>query len=179
MHGGRIYVESEGIGHGSTFRIVLPTTIAKVVVAEAASDGASAAAAHRLVANLQGLRILAVDDDPDALALVREILENAGAELMLAASGAEALDALSRSLPDVIVSDIAMPKMDGFQLISEIRTHANPSVRAIPAAALTAYTRSEDSARARRSGFQRHLAKPIDPAELTVAVALLAGRPAA
>jgi PAS domain S-box-containing protein len=178
MHGGRIYVESEGLDHGSTFRIILPTTISNVAVDEAASHGASAAGAHRLV-NLQGLRILAVDDDPDALALVREILENAGAELMLAASGAEALDALNRSVPDVIVSDIAMPKMDGFQLISEIRTHANPSVRAIPAAALTAYTRSEDSARARRSGFQRHLAKPIDPAELTVAVALLAGRPAA
>ncbi len=181
MHGGRIYVESAGVGQGSTFRILLPTTMAQAApaVTGRASDAGSTETRQQLVANLQGLRVLAVDDDADALALVREILENAGAEMMLASSGAEALEILSRAQPDVIVSDIAMPRMDGFQLISEIRTHANAAIRAIPAAALTAYARSEDNVRARRSGFQRHLAKPIDPAELTVAVASLAGRPVA
>jgi CheY-like chemotaxis protein len=112
------------------------------------------------------------------LSLVREILENSGAEMMVATSAAEALEILNRETPDAIVSDIAMPRMDGFQLIAQIRSHANAAVRAIPAAALTAYARSEDSARARNSGFQLHLAKPIDPVELTAAVASLVGRSA-
>jgi len=176
MHGGTIRAESPGVGLGSTFRIVLPTTITRLT--QQVTDRAVTAhdVASVSVANLQGLRILAVDDDADALSLVREILENAGAEMMVATSAAEALEILNRETPDAIVSDIAMPRTDGFQLIAQIRNHPKAEVRAIPAAALTAYARSEDSARARRNGFQLHLSKPIDPVELTIAVASLVGR---
>jgi len=178
MHGGTIHAESPGVGLGSTFRIVLPTTMTRLTQqttdrAVGAHDVASVA-----VANLEGLRILAVDDDADALSLVREILENAGAEMMVATSAAEALEILNRETPDAIVSDIAMPRTDGFELIAQIRRHPKAEVRSIPAAALTAYARSEDSARARRNGFQLHLSKPIDPVELTIAVASLVGRSA-
>ena len=178
MHGGTIRAESAGVGLGSTFRIVLPTTITRLT--QQATDRAVTAhdVASVSVANLQGLRILAVDDDADALSLVREILENAGAEMMVATSAAEALEILNRETPDAIVSDIAMPRTDGFQLIAQIRNHPKAEVRAIPTAALTAYARSEDSARARRSGFQLHLSKPIDPVALTIAVASLVGRSA-
>jgi signal transduction histidine kinase/ActR/RegA family two-component response regulator len=178
MHGGTIHAESPGVGLGTTFRIVLPTTITRLTQQTTNQAGAAHEVASVSVANLVGLRILAVDDDADALSLVREILENSGAEMMVATSAAEALEILNRETPDAIVSDIAMPRMDGFQLIAQIRSHANAAVRAIPAAALTAYARSEDSARARNSGFQLHLAKPIDPVELTAAVASLVGRSA-
>ena len=178
MHGGTIRAESPGVGLGSTFRIVLPTTITRLTQQTADRAVAAHDVASVSVANLVGLRILAVDDDADALSLVREILENAGAEMMVATSAAEALEILNRETPDAIVSDIAMPRTDGFELIAQIRHHPQAEVRAIPAAALTAYARSEDSVRARRSGFQLHLSKPIDPVALTIAVASLVGRSA-
>lgn len=178
MHGGTIRAESPGVGLGSTFRIVLPTTITRLTQQTADRAVAGHDVASVSVANLVGLRILAVDDDADALSLVREILENAGAEMMVATSAAEALEILNRETPDAIVSDIAMPRTDGFELIAQIRHHPQAEVRAIPAAALTAYARSEDSVRARRSGFQLHLSKPIDPIALTIAVASLVGRSA-
>jgi PAS domain S-box-containing protein len=178
MHGGTIRAESPGVGLGSTFRIVLPTTITRLTQQTADRAVAADDVVSVSVANLVGLRILAVDDDADALSLVREILENAGAEMMVATSAAEALEILNRETPDAIVSDIAMPRTDGFELIAQIRHHPQAEVRAIPAAALTAYARSEDSVRARRSGFQLHLSKPIDPVALTIAVASLVGRSA-
>ena len=156
MHGGTIHAESPGVGLGSTFRMVLPTTITRL----AQQTTNQAVAAHDVTsvsaANLEGLRILAVDDDADALLLVREILENAGAEMMVATSAAEALELLNRETPDAIVSDISMPRTDGFQLIAQIRSHANATVRAIPAAALTAYARSKTrAARAAASAAPR------------------------
>jgi hypothetical protein len=122
----------QALGLGSTFRIVLPTTITRLT--QQATDRAVSAhdVASVSVANLQGLRILAVDDDADALSLVREILENAGAEMMVATSAAEALEILNRETPDAIVSDIAMPRTDGFQLIAQIRHHPKAEVRSNP-----------------------------------------------
>src|SRR5207248_7840822 len=124
-----------------------------------------------VVPRLDGIRILAVDDDRDALALLREILEATGATVITADSGKSALDKLARARADVLVADLGMPEMNGFQLIEQIRQSADDQVREIPAAALTAFARSEDRTRALRSGFHMHLSKPIDPGELMAATA--------
>jgi CheY-like chemotaxis protein len=128
---------------------------------------------------LEGVRILAVDDDRDALAMVREILEATGATVTTADSAQQALDALEEMTPDVLLADLGMPHMNGFDLIDRVRRSERRAVREIPAAALTAYARSEDRTKALRRGFQMHLAKPIDPGELMAAMAALARRPRA
>jgi CheY-like chemotaxis protein len=125
---------------------------------------------------LDGIRILVVDDDRDALALSREILEVTGATVTTADSGQDALDKLATGIADVLIADIGMPRMDGFELIARVRASGESAVREIPAAALTAFARSEDRSRAMRSGFEVHLSKPIDPGELMAAAATLARR---
>jgi CheY-like chemotaxis protein len=107
---------------------------------------------------------------------VSEVLQAAGARVTTAASAAEALKVLDADVPDVIVADLGMPHVDGFQFIGRVRRHHSSRVRDVPAAALTAYARSEDRMKALRAGFQMHLAKPIDPAELVTTVAALAKR---
>ena len=108
--------------------------------------------------------------------MIAEILGVAGADVTGVDSAPDALATLNDLRPDVIIADIGMPQMDGFQFVAELRQSPDASLRDIPVAALTAYARSEDRARALRSGFQIHLAKPIDPAELMAAVAALAKR---
>jgi CheY-like chemotaxis protein len=125
---------------------------------------------------LAALRVLVVDDDADATALMREVLEAAGAVVFSAGSGTEALRLLTTTTADVLVTDIGMPGMDGFELVGELRRSPNPALRNLPAAALTAYARSEDRTRSLKQGFQMHLAKPIDPGELVTAVAALGRR---
>jgi CheY-like chemotaxis protein len=126
--------------------------------------------------NLNGVHVVAVDDDEDALTLVHDILETAGAQVTTVASAPAALKALEHAAADVLIADIGMSGMDGYELIAQIRKSSLTRMRAIPAAALTAYARSEDRAKALRLGFQMHLAKPIDPNELMAAVAALANR---
>jgi PAS domain S-box-containing protein len=178
LQGGRIFAASDGPGKGSTFRIELP-----VRSAQASRPGetrehptAPVAGGHIDVPTLHGVRILVVDDDRDALALVREILEATGATVTTADSGQEALEKLQRAKPDVLIADLGMPTMSGFELIDRVRHAEDTDVRQIPAAALTAFARSEDRAKALRSGFEMHLAKPIDPGELMAAAAALAKR---
>jgi CheY-like chemotaxis protein len=124
------------------------------------------------VPRLDGIRVLAVDDEQDSLDLLRTILENAGAMVTTAASGAEALDAIRSNPPDVVVADIGMPSMDGLQLVRALRQMDEP-LRSTPAAALTAYGRSQDQITSMASGFQTHLVKPVDPLDLIVAVSSL------
>lgn len=124
---------------------------------------------------LYGIKILVVDDDADTRELLEWVLKRTGAEVVLAASAREALEAMERSRPHVLVSDIAMPEEDGYALIRRLRARDPEHGGRIPAAALTAYARSEDRARALLAGFQMHLAKPIDPTTLMAAVADLAG----
>jgi len=108
--------------------------------------------------------------------LLREILEAVGANVTTATSGRAALEIVEADRPDVLVADLGMPLMDGFEMIRQLRKSDNPAVRDVPAAALTAYARAEDRAEALQSGFEMHLAKPIDPAELIAAVHALARR---
>ena len=179
MHGGTIEVSSEGLGTGATFRVKLPLMIVHEKQREVRREHPRA---HRSgstdipLAALQGVSVLAVDDDVDALMMAREILEAAGASVTTADSALQALSLIDVSPPDVLLADVGMPKMSGFELIAAIRQSPNARVREMPAAALTAYARSEDRAHALRSGFQLHLAKPIDPGELMEAIASLANQ---
>jgi signal transduction histidine kinase/ActR/RegA family two-component response regulator len=176
MHGGTIEAASAGVGHGATFRVTLPLTAVHALRDEQPRihprSGSSAGSfAH---AALRGIHVLAVDDETDALALVSEVLEAAGARVTTAQSAEDALDRIGVEGPDVIVADLGMPRMDGFGFIDRLRRHDNPRIREVPAAALTAYARSEDRMKALQAGFQIHLAKPIDPAELVTTIASLA-----
>src|SRR5262245_1638732 len=178
LHGGRISVASEGPGRGSTFRIELP--VRSILVGGPLQEPQDAeppdVSGSITVPQLRGVRILAVDDDRDTLALIREILETTGATVVTADSGEQALESLSRNRPDVLLTDLAMPQMNGYQLIDRVRRSEQPEIRRIPAVAFTAYARSEDRTKALRSGFHMHLAKPIDSGELMAAMAALAKR---
>src|SRR5262249_10677312 len=176
MHGGTIHAESAGKNQGSTFRVRLPQPASRRIEPAADVTRTAASAPRATVPDLHGLRILAVDDDGDALGMVREILETTGADVSTASSAAEALALLETQPVDVMVADLGLPRMDGFELIARIRRSALLSVRSMRAAALTAYARSEDRVKALRAGFQLHLAKPIDPEALMAAVAALSRR---
>jgi PAS domain S-box-containing protein len=178
MHGGTIEAASGGVGQGATFRLKMPLMIIHAVresTTRVHPRSPSRASAISVV-DLEKVHILAVDDDADALSLVAEVLEAAGARVSTARSAEDALRQVSTEVPNVLIADLGMPHVDGFQLIEQVRRHRNPLVRAIPAAALTAYARSDDRVKALRAGFQIHLAKPIDPAELVTTIAALAKR---
>jgi len=117
-----------------------------------------------------------VEDDDDARALVAKVLEGQGACVKAVSSARDALDLLEKERVDVLLSDIEMPGTDGYQLIRELRLRPSQQGGSVPAAALTAYARTEDRLRALRAGFQLHLSKPVQPAELTTVVASLATR---
>ena len=178
MHGGTIEASSDGIGRGATFRLRIP-----LMAHHSTADGLppvhrrpSPALGQVIIGELRGLRVLAVDDERDALSLLSEALEAAGARVRTAGSADEAMAMLDAEVPDVLVVDLSMPDVDGFQLIERIRRHPRTEVRALPAAAVTAYARSDDRMNALRAGFHMHLPKPIDPAELVTTIAALAKR---
>jgi CheY-like chemotaxis protein len=177
MHGGTVTAESAGVDHGATFTVKLPLMIVR--------PAASAPREHPLTArrdplqdlvDLANVRVLAVDDEPDALRLLTDVLQAAGAHVTTATSAAMALDLAASASPHVMVADIGMPEMDGYELIRRIRASADPALRDMPAAALTAFARSEDRTKALQSGFEMHLAKPVDPGELVASVATLVRR---
>ncbi|MEO7273933.1 MAG: ATP-binding protein, partial [Vicinamibacterales bacterium] len=178
MHGGTIEALSGGRGQGATFRLQLPLMIVHPPrdVSERVHPRSAAGARAMPIGDLKGVRVLAVDDDRDALTLVAEVLDAAGAQVTTAGSAEEALRSLEADPPSVLITDLGMPHVDGFQLIEQVRRHRNPVVRRMPAAALTAYARSDDRVKALRAGFQVHLAKPIDPAELVTTIAALVER---
>ncbi len=179
-HGGTVEAESAGPGRGSTFRVTLPMLQARLRPREVDAPRSSPRGAPALVSvpSLEALRVLIVDDDRDTLEVVKQLLEQAGADVTAAASADEALDALQRDPPDVLLSDIGMPGKDGYDLIRRVRTLAPEQGGRVPAAALTAFAQSDHRQQALTAGYQLYLPKPIEPAELTAAVARLAGRAA-
>ena len=178
MHGGTIDASSGGINQGATFRVRIPLMIVHPVRDDLPRihPRAGGSAPKSVTPDLRDVHVLAVDDEADALSLVSEVLQAAGARVSTARSATEALSSLDAAVPDVVVADLGMPLIDGFQFIDRVRRHRNARVREVPAAALTAYARSEDRMKALRAGFQIHLAKPIDPAELVTTIAALAKR---
>jgi PAS domain S-box-containing protein len=179
LHGGSVSVQSEGEGKGATFTISLPFVGVISNVPDAGSEQQTQSdeiITLEGLPSLQGLKVLVVDDEADTRELIGEVLKECGSEVITSRSVAEALVALEQHKPDILISDLGMPDEDGYSLISKIR--ALPSERGgqIPAAALTAYARAEDRMRVLRSGFQFHLPKPVDSAELVTVVASLAGR---
>ncbi|HEX8914200.1 MAG TPA: response regulator, partial [Humisphaera sp.] len=125
---------------------------------------------------LAGVTVLVVDDEPDSLAVVRLVLEECGATVLTAGSADEALDVLARRRVGVLVSDVGMPDVDGYEFLRRVRRLEPALGGDVPAAALTAFARSEDRTRALRAGYQTHVAKPVEPTELVSAVASLARR---
>jgi PAS domain S-box-containing protein len=175
LHGGTVHAASEGEGKGSTFRIRLPTMI---IHPEPAHEGrAHPRTATRAPATplgtLTGVEIVAVDDDQDALGLLRAVFEAAGAAVVTFRSPVDALEALKTRRPHALVVDLGMPVMDGFDFIKHVRASSDPQLANTPAAALTAFARSEDRIKALRAGFDLHLSKPVDPAELVAAIQAL------
>jgi PAS domain S-box-containing protein len=162
MHGGTIAVTSPGENLGTTFIVQIPLAVNPALPeVEAPSD---------VTGDLTNLRILVVDDDADAGELVAFVLEDSGAIVTVVTSGAEALQVFSQSPPNLIISDIGMPEMDGYTLIRRIRNLSPDQGGHIPAIALTAYAGELDQQQAIAAGFQQHLAKPIDPRTVVKAV---------
>jgi CheY-like chemotaxis protein len=177
MHGGTVHAASEGEGKGATFTLRLPLMIAKPSPADKRIHPLTELPNPlQALGDLRGVRVLAVDDDPDALRLLKDVLEAAGATVTTAVSAAAALDAIDAAKPDAMVADIGMPSVDGYELIKRIRASTDPAIRDLPAAALTAFARSEDRTKALQTGFEMHLAKPVDPGELVASVATLVRR---
>jgi signal transduction histidine kinase/CheY-like chemotaxis protein len=162
LHGGTIRAESAGAGCGATFTISLPRR-----VAAAAMHTVEAPAIPPL---LGGTRVLVVDDDPDTRDVVRAILEGAGAEVVTTDSASATRACMPSAQPHVIIADIGMPREDGYSLLRSVRTLAPGDLRDVPAIALTAHARPEDIEEALASGFQMHLAKPINSSRLLSAV---------
>ena len=177
LHGGTAQAESEGEGQGATFTVSLPLTAGSEewegTDLDFQNTGVGVADALPM---LSGLRVLVVDDESDTRELLAAILTQCEAEVQSAASAVEALDRLSEWMPDVLISDIGMPEMNGYSFIKQVRALKADQGGRIPAVALTAYASVEDRVRALAAGYQIHVPKPVEPAELATVIASLAGR---
>jgi PAS domain S-box-containing protein len=179
LHGGNVSATSDGEGQGATFTVRLP--ISPIYQVDPSGARVHPAARDLLPANdtterLDGLRILIVDDEPDTRDLLRQGLEYCGANVRLAGSAAEAVDAIVAEVPDILISDIGMPGIDGYDLIRQIRQLPADAGGKVAAIALTAYTRVEDRLQALRAGYDMHVPKPVELAELVAVAASVARR---
>ncbi|MEW6022008.1 MAG: MHYT domain-containing protein [Pseudomonadota bacterium] len=178
LHGGTVEVSSAGEGQGATFTVHLPLqpalpdwSLAPTLPGEEREIAAPAA-----LPDLSGLRVLALDDDADSLEVLRTILLGAGAQVVVAYTAQEALDLLHAQRPQLLISDIGMPGMDGFEFIRRVRSIEDSELCMVPALALSAFARKEDRDRACACGYTDYLVKPVTPSLLVEAVAAL--RPA-
>jgi CheY-like chemotaxis protein len=178
LHGGTIWATSAGEGMGASFIIHLPALVPD-------PDGQEHRGRRRLSsppasgptrANLCGLKVLVVDDQRDARELIRRLLSESGAQVVTAESAIEALPLLNDSAPDVLISDIGMAEVDGYEFLRQVRKSRSAAGARIPAIALTAFARSEDRTRALRAGYIAHVAKPVEPSEFLATIAVVAGR---
>jgi PAS domain S-box-containing protein len=174
VHGGSVSASSLGIGLGSTFKVDFPAAPRPCLPQP--ESGTQVDSSHPDVCQeLKGVCVLVVEDDPETLDLLKFILDQRQAEVTTATSAAEALRVLEDTPADVLISDLAMPDQDGYDLIRRVRSLAPERGGNVPAVALSAYTRAEDRMRSLAAGFSLHLPKPVDPAELVAALARLAG----
>jgi PAS domain S-box-containing protein len=178
MHGGSVVAASPGEGAGATFSVRLP-----LLAAHRPRDASRQHPRTALDApvtlestDLGGLRLLVVDDDPDGRELIRQLLSDCGAEVLCAGSATDALPMIERERPHLLISDIGMPDMDGYELLQHVRALGEARGGQVPAIALTAFARPEDRTRALRAGFLSHVAKPVEAAELLATVASVTGR---
>ena len=179
LHGGIVRVESAGTGLGTTFSVHLPLTVVHERTRreqELHPQTSRETATDFALVNLSGTTVLVVDDEADARDLLRRVLEECRAQVLTAASAVEALQILERERPQVLITDIGMPNVDGFEFLKRVRALGEAKGGRIPAIALTAFARTEDRTRALRAGFVIHVAKPVEASELAAAVASAAGR---
>jgi CheY-like chemotaxis protein len=172
MHGGTVSVESAGENQGATFKVRIPLG---AVTAEASKVIKEPTKSQRLLdqlPSLAGVKVLVVDDEGSAREIISAVLTRCGATVTAVASAEEGMTALKESPADVLVSDIGMPNENGYELITRIRTSGSE----IPAVALTAYAKTEDRMRALAAGFNTHVPKPVEPAELALVIASLVER---
>jgi len=170
LHGGAVAAESAGKGQGSLFIVRIPLSTTPISTAPA-EVGVMESAAQSPSKSKR--RVLVVEDDDDAREVVTACLERVGFEVRVAQSANDALQSISTWRPEVIVSDISMPEIDGYEFIRRLRALPEDQGGRVPALALTAYARLEDAAKAMSSGYQAHIAKPINPEELSAAIARL------
>jgi len=174
LHGGTISASSNGAGQGATFRVILPLLPVHPEPEHRgrhdAPEGTDAPAYFK--DDLKGVQVLLVEDEPDSAEVIRRILGRSGAQVQIAGTMDTALAAFDRGVPDILLSDIGLPEHDGYELITKVRNR--PQGQKVPAVALTALARTEDRTRALHAGFQMHVAKPVDSAELIAVVRNLA-----
>jgi CheY-like chemotaxis protein len=180
LHGGSIRAASQGEGKGATFSVHLPLSIVQlddpgVPRVHPTAEVQAAAADPLVLPTVQGVHVFIVDDEPDARDLLQTVLEDQGARVTSFGSAEAALGALKTTRPTVMVCDVGMPQMGGYQLMRTLRAE-EPRGERIPALALTAFARAEDRKRALVAGYQAYLAKPFDIAELILVLADLVGR---
>jgi CheY-like chemotaxis protein len=179
LHGGTVHAQSAGAGLGSALSISLP--IAPVPTERSGQEEPHAQTTSRCpeIATpdaLKGLKILVVDDEPDARRLIKRLLETCQAHVFTAESADAAMKILAAERPDILLSDIGMPVADGYELLRRVRALKPDQGGRIPAIALTAFARTEDRTRALRAGFMLHVPKPVEPRELIATLATVAGR---
>jgi PAS domain S-box-containing protein len=170
LHGGTVEVESPGVGQGATFTVRLP--LMPIQLASNQHNQPS-----KLSPDLKGIQVLVVDDEPDSREFVAFVLEQAGAKVITATTADEALTMLIRSQPNILLSDIGMPDVDGYMLMQRVRALQPEQGGQVKAIALTAYAGEMNQQQALQAGFQRHISKPVEPEVLVGAIASLLNRP--
>lgn len=181
QHGGTVHAESAGEGLGASFTIELPRAEAPAAASRTRGTPPpmpAPEAPEAAVRDLAGLTVLVVDDARDGRELIARILTDCHARVRVAASAREAFEALRAERPDVLISDLGMPEVDGFELIGWVRALPRAEGGQLPAIALTAFARPEDRLKALEAGFSTHISKPVEPGELIAAVASVAAPPA-
>ena len=173
-HAGTVSAASDGPGKGASFTVELPVMVGRTLLSPDSGQGYARALETTL--SLDGIRVLVVDDEMDARDLLQVALAQYGASVRTVASADDAYGAIADECPDVLVSDIEMPDVTGYDLVRHLRHSDRPELRRLPAVALTAYARTEDRVKALLAGFQTHVPKPVEPAELVTVIASLAQR---